>query len=382
MKKLSLLIVGLAFVSTNLFGTTLMFWDTNGTEPGAGGSNPTGTWGVDAFWNEDSAGGAAKDGTKAWKDGDLAVFAAGNDAVGAYTVQVSGIIDVGDIHVDRGDVTFEAVPETGASLKLGKLLSVGAFDDNAVARYNVPITTSTGVVRYKVGTVVFGATNTFTGSLTIESGLTLCAVPNCFSAAPSLVLANLDMGRTDVSPFWELWAAVFQTGGFDQQLGTLKFAGTNAAVERSLDLGYGAGTLSFADSSAEDWSGYTLSVKNYALGTSKLRFGTSKTGLTEAQLSQIQFADYEFANAPAVIDSNGYVSPGTRIKAITHSGGSVELAWAAFSGMTYRVWSKDTLAPGPWNNLGDVPANDTTAYYIDFSPSPTGRFYQVELLLP
>ena len=76
-----------------------------------------------------------------------------------------------------------------------RLLSVGAFDDNAVARYNVPITDATGVIRYKMGTVIFGATNTFTGSLTIESGLTLCAVPYCFSAAPSLVLANLDMAR-------------------------------------------------------------------------------------------------------------------------------------------------------------------------------------------
>ncbi len=121
----------------------------------------------------------------------------------AYTVNVSGIVDVADIHVDRGEVTFEPAPVTGGSLKLGSLLSVGAFDDNAVARYNVPITDSTGVVRYKVGTVIFGATNTFTGSLTIESGLTLCAVPYCFSAAPSLVLANLAMTRTDVSTFWE-----------------------------------------------------------------------------------------------------------------------------------------------------------------------------------
>ena len=169
---------------------------------------------------------------------------------------------------------------------------VGAFDDNAVARYNVPITDATGVIRYKIGTVIFGATNTFTGSLTIESGLTLCAVPYCFSAAPSLVLANLDMTRADVSPFWESWAAVFQTGGLDQQLGTLKFAGTNAAVERALDLGNGSGTLSFADSSAEDWTGYTLTIRNYALGSSKLRFGTSNAGLTATQLSQIQFAGF------------------------------------------------------------------------------------------
>ena len=269
----------------------------------------------------------------------LRSFAAGTDATGAYTIYVSGEVQVADIHVDRGEVTFEPDPVNGGSLKLvasdnattPRLLGVGSFDDNAVARYNVPITDSTGVVRYKVGTVIFGATNTFTGSLTIESGLTLCAVPYAFSAAPSLVLANLDMTRTDVSPFWEYWAAVFQTGGLDQQLGTLKFAGTNAAVERSLDLGNGSGTLSFADSSAEDWTGYTLTVKNYALGSSKLRFGTSNTGLTATQLSQIQFAD--FANLPGVIDSSGYVTPNLpKITAITHTGGSVQLDWSAVNG--------------------------------------------------
>ena len=63
-------------------------------------------------------------------------------------------------------------------------------------------------------------------------------------------------------------------------------------MERSLDLGNGSGTLSFADSSAEDWTGYTLTVKNYALGSSKLRFGTGNTGLTATQLSQIKFVDY------------------------------------------------------------------------------------------
>ena len=40
---------------------------------------------------------------EAWTSGGTAVFAAGSDATGAYTVYVSGIEDVADIHVDRGD---------------------------------------------------------------------------------------------------------------------------------------------------------------------------------------------------------------------------------------------------------------------------------------
>ena len=135
MKKLFPLLFGLALLSkTTAFGAVLIFWDTNGTTPGAGGATPTGTWGVDAYWNEDATGGGAVNGgPHAWGNGDFAVFAAGNDATGAYTVHVSGIIDVADIHVDLGQVTFDPAPVIGGSLKLGSLLSVGT-NSNALSR--------------------------------------------------------------------------------------------------------------------------------------------------------------------------------------------------------------------------------------------------------
>ncbi len=395
MKRLLPILIGLALLSkVDAFGMALYFWDTNGTEAGCGinpaTGTPGGTWGVDAFWGKESPGGTVA--TVAWPSGNYAVFSAGSDASGAYTVYVSGQVQVADIHVDRGQVTFEPDPVNGGSLKLvdddgvssGRLIDAGAFDDNAVARYNVPITDSTGVVRYKIGTVIFGATNTFTGSLTIESGFTRCAVPYAFSAAPSLVLANLDMGRNDVSTFWQYYDAVFQTEGLDQQLGTLKFAGTNAAVVRALDLGNGAGTLSFADSSAEDWTGYTLTIRNYVLGTSKLRFGTSNTGLTATQLSQIKFVDYE--DLPGAIDGDGYVTPAAvvpvqpTITAIEHSEGSVKIDWTAVSGSTYRVWSKDTLTASSWDFQSDVAASGGTASFTDPLPSATARYYRVEVL--
>ena len=381
MKKLLPLIIGLVLLcKIDAFGAVLVFWDTDGPTPGAGSATPTGTWGVDAFWGKESFDGTVA--TEAWTAGNLAIFAAGNDAIGAYTVYVSEIIDVGDIHVDLGEVTFDPAPVTGGSLKLGSLLSVGHKSADTVARYNVPITDSTGVFRYKRGTLIFGATNTFTGPFTIEGGVVQCAVPYTLGATNPLVLANNDMNRTDGTLAdrlqWEFTPAVFHTGGLDQQLGTLTLAGTDATVVRALDLGNGAGTLSFADSNAEGWGSFTLTITNYAFGSSKLRFGTSDAGLTAAQLSQIQFAD--FANLPGVIDASGYVTPATKITGITHPGGAVEIVWTAFSGRTYRVWSKDTLSPGGWNNRGDVPAIGATASYTDSTPGPTARYYRVELL--
>ncbi len=52
-----------------------------------------------------------------------------------------------------------------------------------------------------------------------------------------------------------------------------------------------------------------LTVTNYTKGASTLRFGTSNTGLTPAQLGAIRFADY--GNVSGVIDSDGYVTPAT-----------------------------------------------------------------------
>jgi hypothetical protein len=192
------------------------------------------------------------------------------------------------------------------------------------------------------------------------------------------------MWRDDISPVWELWDAVFQTGGLDQQLGTLKFSGNNPAVVRALDLENGSGTLSFADSSGEDWTGYTLTVRNYAQGVSKLRFGTSNTGLTATQLSQMKFAD--FGDLPGAIDADGYVTPAPAtppqptITAITHSGGSVQIAWTAVSGKWYNVWTKDTLTAPSWDGPAPVQAAGDTASYTDSSPSATARYYRVEAL--
>jgi autotransporter-associated beta strand protein len=389
MKRLLPLIIGLALLcKTDAYGLALYFWDTDGVNPGAGGSTPTGTWGVDSYWSkDDSAGNAGVQATVPWPAGNFAVFAAGNDAVGAYTVNVSGIVTVADIHVDLGTVTFDPAPVTGGSLKLtddsgngaGRLLSVGHKTPDAVARYNVSITDATSVTRYKRGTLIFGAINTFTGPFTIEGGVVQCAVANALAAANPLLLSNNDTTRGDFDAAWQYTPAVFHTGGLDQQLGTLKVMGTDASVLRVLDLGNGDGTLSFADSSAEDWGGITLTIANYALGHSKLRFGTSNAGLTTGQLSGIQFTD--FANLPGVIDGSGYVTPNLpRITSITPSSVSVDLVWTAVVGRTYRVWSKDTLTATSWDNLSNVFAVGDTASYTDSTPSPTGRFYRVEVL--
>lgn len=62
------------------------YWDTNGATAGAGGTSPNGTWdsGITS-WSSSITGTTA---TGPWIDGGTAVFSAGSDATGSYTVNL------------------------------------------------------------------------------------------------------------------------------------------------------------------------------------------------------------------------------------------------------------------------------------------------------
>src|SRR5687767_8102374 len=59
-----------------------LYWDINGSTSGAGGSTPSGSW-EQSNWNTSAAG---TNSASFWSDGSTAVFAAGGDATGSYTV--------------------------------------------------------------------------------------------------------------------------------------------------------------------------------------------------------------------------------------------------------------------------------------------------------
>src|SRR5207253_477663 len=86
-----------------------LYWDVNGSTSGAGGPTPTGAWdAISSNWN------AASDGTGVagtWSSGNTAVFAAGTDATGAYTITVDpgfNIAGVNGITFEEGNLTIAA----------------------------------------------------------------------------------------------------------------------------------------------------------------------------------------------------------------------------------------------------------------------------------
>lgn len=81
-----------------------VYWDINGSTPGAGGTTPTGTWNTaNTNWSSSADGDVD---TALWNAGDTGVFAAGTNATGSYTVTVSGTQDIGGLTFQEGTVTL------------------------------------------------------------------------------------------------------------------------------------------------------------------------------------------------------------------------------------------------------------------------------------
>jgi len=93
--------------------TPLLYWDINGSEPGAGGEAPDGVWNAaNTNWSASAAGNTA---TAAWTDGSVASFSAGSDATGLYSVNLatartlSGLlVESGDLDLTGGNLDFSS----------------------------------------------------------------------------------------------------------------------------------------------------------------------------------------------------------------------------------------------------------------------------------
>jgi autotransporter-associated beta strand protein len=342
-----------------LFALTLrpasaLYWDANGSAPGAGGPTPTGTWGVDAYWNTDYLG---TNTTQGWDYSQVAVFSAGTDATGPFTVNVSGNQSAQWLSFEEGIVTL-----SGGSLSLTEasgLVTVGFW---ATAIIDSELASAGGLAKEGPGTLILMRANTYAGSTVIREGVLQLGASGVIPSGSPLVIMNNSTARS-----------TFATGGFSQNLGALSVQGADPNPQRVIDFGSGASALTFADSSGEDWNGMPLLLVNYTPGVDSLRFGTSSAGLTATQLGLIRFVD--FAEAPGQIDAGGFVTP------VLPANPWTQLTWAAADNRTYRVQYKDHLTDANWVDLSPaVVALGPTASTIDASATGSPRFYRVAVL--
>ena len=167
-------------------------------------------------------------------------------------------------------------------------ITVGSSGPGQIVNTNSPANPTTGLIKNGSGTLTLGGTaaNTFSGTVTLNAGKIVAGKVNALGSGNAVVASG----------------GTFDTGGLNQTIGTLDL---NGSV--TLDFGSGASAVSFAKSSAIDWSTFTLSIANWTSGSDTLRFGTDAAGLTAGQLLQIDFVG--LGDATGQIDANGFITP-------------------------------------------------------------------------
>lgn len=321
----------------NAYAGTLRYWDTNSTTVGAGGTSPGGVWNAaNTNWSSAAAGDAA---TSTWNPGDAAVFSAGSDATGSYSVFAlgtlsadaiwakngtvtvsdggSGVINLGASGILRGDTQLTlGVPVNATVLNTGGNVTLNSASDTVSGLATITGTTTLGAA-HSFGSLA-GAGNLAIGAntLTVGSDNTNSAFHGVISGTGQLVKSGsgrLTLGGNNTS-----------TGAATINSGTLRIGdGTNAgsiagAVTNNAALEFlrsdapvinnnisGAGTVSFLGTNVSGQSAYDFgSVAN----------STGITGPISIDDARLRFDTGDLANAGTVTIENGgqlYVVAGT-----------------------------------------------------------------------
>src|SRR5262245_33311288 len=147
MKRVRFLLCGCAVILpflSSIAQATTVYWDVNGTgATGAGGPAATGAWnGTATNWNQDPNGNAAMGAVAAWVNGDTAIFSAGNDATGEFTVTPSGTPEAAGITIEEGTITLASSLNTAVNVNMG---TVELKTGTTLITANSGGTTNTGI---------------------------------------------------------------------------------------------------------------------------------------------------------------------------------------------------------------------------------------------
>lgn len=293
--------LGLALVSVNssqLHAQSIFYLDT---ENGGGfGNNPNSfLWATfSPVWTTDSSGNSSQ---VAWSNATPASNAIlGNGAsVGASTAFLGGNISVGTLSVVNGTWTVNIGSNTLT------------FDSASHSNLDATITDSGSgpgsVVKTGSGTMTVTTTSNYTGGTTISGGALRFNVANT-SIGPTAINSGgtLQLGASSTLPtsttLTLAGGTLAMTGAFDQSFSTALAMSAGSTI--NFGSGFGASAVAFGNSSGQTWTG-TLLVSNFSTaGGDTLRFGTSSSALSGAQLAAISFDGFG-----AQIDGSGFVTP-------------------------------------------------------------------------
>lgn len=238
-----------------VYAQNILYWDRNGTTAGAG-TTPSGTWSTNGNWTTNSAGTSA---TTNWSDNAVAVFSAGTNATGTYTVDLLGTTPrVNSVLVQEGNVTFSNSSATAATIKFSDATPDFRVETGSTATVNVGITNSTiiasmnGLQKLGGGTLTLGGSatsNAYVGKTLITEGTLRLGTSGVIPNASAVTIAS---GATlDVNGFAETIGSLAGAGAVTFGGGTLIAGGDNSSTFFSGTLSGGgifqkAGTGTFS----------------------------------------------------------------------------------------------------------------------------------------
>ncbi|MCW3090064.1 MAG: C-terminal target protein, partial [Ferruginibacter sp.] len=171
-------------------------------------------------------------------------------------------------------------------------------------------TTSGGVTKSGNGKWTLSGANAYTGPTKISAGTLELGIANAIKTGAGGARSNIILNGGTLSSGN---SAGFNDGTTANPMGTLELLNSS-----TINLGTGNHTIAFAASNGIAWNAGNITIAGWLGGyngspggvtTGKIFVGSSSSGLTNAQLSQIQFKDASNNLFPAIILSTGEVVP-------------------------------------------------------------------------
>lgn len=180
-----------------------LWWDRSGSTAGAtngpdgvanGVWSGSGVWAANNNWSISSAGTFSP---QQWSDGSIAIFAAGSDATGSYTVTVSNAPTASAINIEEGAVTFAGSDVNSFVTLTGETIDVAS---GASASFGpVTIAGTAGLTKTNAGTLTLNAANSYSGDTTVSGGTLALGPSGSINGVVTVASGATLMGRGTIN---------------------------------------------------------------------------------------------------------------------------------------------------------------------------------------
>jgi autotransporter-associated beta strand protein len=202
---------------------------------------------------------------------------------GTLEVQsTTGLSASSPLNIGTGTLNLNNFNSTVGGLSGGGTVTLGSgtltINGAGTSSYYGAIGGTGGLVKTGTGSLTLVGQNSYTGPTQVTGG-TLTLQEGTQGPDPTLASSsNITLGNATL--------AISTFGGVSaQSLGTLNLQG-NAVLNLNNPFNF---TLSFANSSTQNWGTNRLTIENFNPTLDTLQFGSTSGGLTNAQLSDITF---------------------------------------------------------------------------------------------